>query len=385
MAALASDICDEERIPVPELRGLEPDVVDVIEQASGESLRGLTLNPVDLTGFMAARPDLLRVALDRYLGAPEVDALVFAWLLDDGSGEWAESTVAPLAELAAESDKPVVLASMEDGEVAGWAWDYRGRGVAIGRGFRGAVRGLATMGEFVRATAVPRERPAPVAALPRPAAMGPILPFATTMKLLREFDVPVAPFCLVGEVDEPGKIALPFGAPFVAKLADAPHRTELDAVRFGLAADGLADAVDELRRLARANGLPEAVAIQPQLEPEGEAFVGAQAESDVGPIVVCGVGGTLVELLAERSARVAPFGPEQARAMIAELSPAVVGGFRGARPWDVEQLASIASSVSRLVAGADAWLSSLDVNPLVLTSDGFVAVDGLCILREEHG
>ena len=37
----------------------------------------------------------------------------------------------------------------------------------------------------------------------------------------------------------------------------------------------------------------------------------------------------------------------------------------------------------RACAGAAGWLHSLDVNPLVLTADGFVAVDAYCLLKPE--
>jgi hypothetical protein len=62
--------------------------------------------------------------------------------------------------------------------------------------------------------------------------------------------------------------------------------------------------------------------------------------------------------------------------------PQLFEGFRGQRPWDRQGLAEILQRVSNLAAGAADWLGSLDINPMILGPDGFVAVDCLCILKE---
>jgi acetate---CoA ligase (ADP-forming) len=243
------------------------------------------------------------------------------------------------------------------------------------------------MAEFVRArergpgaSVEPRTAPRP-AVRPVPTAVGPILPFAAAAELLVEFGVPVARHVVVGpEVDVP---SIAFDPPFAVKLADVPHRTDIGAVLLHVDAAGLPRAVEELRAKARAAGLPESVVVQEQLEAHGEAYVGAESDTDVGAIVLCGVGGTLLELLDERTARRAPVGADDAREMLDDLNPAVVAGFRGARPWDLDQLAALVAGISSLVLACREWLVSLDVNPLVLTSDGFVAVDALCVVRTE--
>jgi hypothetical protein len=60
----------------------------------------------------------------------------------------------------------------------------------------------------------------------------------------------------------------------------------------------------------------------------------------------------------------------------------VLDGPRGTPAWAQGQLAALLAAVSDLAVAAQPWLESLDVNPLALTSDGVVAVDGLVILRE---
>src|SRR5581483_5056650 len=114
-------------------------------------------------------------------------------------------------------------------------------------------------------------------------AAGPVLAFGAAMELLAAAGVPVAPYALAGH----GRGAeLPFAAPYVVKLANVPHRTELGAVRTGVGEAALGGAVAELRRLAADAGLPDEVVVQPQLAFEGEAFVGVDGRSSFGPLVL---------------------------------------------------------------------------------------------------
>jgi hypothetical protein len=167
----------------------------------------------------------------------------------------------------------------------------------------------------------------------------------------------------------------------VVKLADVPHRTELGAVLRGVPADGLAAAVDELRTVAVRAGVPAAVAIQPQLDADGEAFLG-MTRSELGPMVVWGLGGILVELVRRADGALAPVSSAEADALLDGIADTgVFAGLRGGRPWDRGALARAIEAVGDLGAGAP-WIRSLDVNPLLVTADGLVAVDGLCLVSE---
>ena len=67
--------------------------------------------------------------------------------------------------------------------------------------------------------------------------------------------------------------------------------------------------------------------------------------------------------------------------MIAEFDDlGVADGFRGGRPWDRQQLADILVRAGQLAAGGRHWLTSMDLNPLIHTDDGFVAVDCVCFV-----
>jgi hypothetical protein len=56
----------------------------------------------------------------------------------------------------------------------------------------------------------------------------------------------------------------------------------------------------------------------------------------------------------------------------------VFRGFRGGRPWDRAELAELLTNLGKLVAGGRDWISEMDINPLILTADGPIAVDAVC-------
>jgi succinyl-CoA synthetase beta subunit len=209
---------------------------------------------------------------------------------------------------------------------------------------------------------------------------GPMLPFGATMDLLAAAGIPVAPYHLVREPADTAGV--PFTGPYVVKLADVAHRTEHGAVRLGVTAERLDEVTAELRQLAARDGLPELVAVQEMITVEGEAFIGVRGRSELGPVVAFGLGGVFVEVLGRVSGRLAPFTVADAGEMIAEFDDlGVLAGVRGQRAWDRDALTAILVQVSRLAAGGREWIDTLDINPLVFDGQRFVAVDGLCLLR----
>ena len=209
-----------------------------------------------------------------------------------------------------------------------------------------------------------------------------MLPFADTMALLAEHGIPVAPYVIVPAGVSVPAGDVPFAGPYVVKLADVAHRTEHNAVRLGVTAGGIPAAIAELRAIAASDNLAPAVAIQPMISATGEALLGVQGESELGPMVVFGLGGIFAEALGKVGGRMAPFDTAQAHALIEEFRDVkVMHGFRGRPAWDLDGLAGILVAAGKLAAGGRDWIASLDVNPLLYGPDGFQAVDALLLLR----
>lgn len=392
-ASMAGDLAPGEGIEVPALDDLRPWIEGMI--------RGIHVpNPLDATPMGLAHWTEI---LEKYAARPDVDALLYVHpLADEDGGEHTKVMIRQYAETAERAGKPFVISNCA-GPLGAWAQEMADASPALAaaNGPLAALRGLRTLGDFARWRPAPDMAPpgrpaqeaivspvtgasAPVVPRPGPPAVaqpeGHMLPFAAGMKLLAAQGIPVAPYHLIGGDAE---ISLPaFDGPYVVKLADVAHRTEHGAVELGVAAGSLAGAVARMRAIAVRDGLPPQVAVQPMLEARGEALLGVQ-RTELGPLVVFGLGGILVEVLNKAGGRMAPFARAEAEELIAEFADAkIMHGLRGQPAWDLDALAEILVAAGRLAAGAAGWLDSLDVNPLLVTEAGFVAVDVLCLVTD---
>lgn len=380
-AALTGDIAAEEGLEIPGLSELRPAICEIVPDR-------VTVNPLDMTGFAQGRVDIMTRIADVFLREGQVDGLLAYHFLNEEAGASAVAVSEALKGAAERSEVPVILASLIASHPGDWARQLSEDGVAIGRGVRGTIRGLQTMGDFVRYRGKERDVPT-VELIPRPDAptvestAGPMLGFGAAMELLESIGIPTAPYRLVAN-GEPVKVeSIGFAGPYVVKLADVPHRTELGAVRVGVAPEDLDATVAELRTIAEREGVAADVVVQPLVAIEGEAFVGGQLDADLGPLVVSGLGGVLVEALGGACGRLAPLNAVDVEELLDEIGSAgVFAGLRGSAPWDRGQLADVIAAASRLTAGATSWLSTFDINPLVVTSSGFMAVDGLFLLKK---
>ena len=378
-ATMTSDVCDDEGVVLPELEDLADRINRLIPDRT-------TVNPLDMTGFAMGRLDVVEGVLEAYATHDAVDTIVLQWFLDESTGEAGQNFIDAAVATAARHSTPVILGSVEDGHPGVWARALPERGVALGRGLRGTVRALRTMGDhvrFVRELTVQDESGSGLAVTAKPTEVvhsqaGPMVTFAAAMQLLERYGIPVAPYHVVdasGPIETPG-----FAGPYVVKLADVPHRTELGGVKLGVPPEGVEAAVRDLRDLAAKHEVRSSVVVQPQLKIAGEAFLGVQGDSGLGPVVVLGAGGIFVELLRKVAGRLAPLSARDAQAMVAEIAAlGVADGVRGTMPWPRAQLAELVRALGHLAADSATWLDSLDVNPLALTTDGFVAVDALVI------
>ncbi len=380
-AALISDVNEE-----PSL-GLHFPALEDLAPWLREALPGVnTPNPLDLTGFILSRPDLFTEILSRYVARPEVDAVLLSWGLDDEDEAFGRPIIEPFVAMAKNSRKPMIIASPDASRVADWAVELRTAGIAVCSGVRPTLRALASLREFVTRPS-PAESGPRLPPLPRPTITtvavsgGSILPIATALEILRAGGVPTAPYVVLPADDLSGA-EIPFPGPYAVKLADVPHRTELGAVRLDIDRADIPRVREDLRSIARAHGAPETVIVQPLVTGSGEALIGVQA-SDLGPVVLFGLGGVQVELLRKVSARIAPFSSADALEMLDELRlPQLFLGFRGQKPWDRELLARTLVAVGDLALRSSDWTLSLDINPLVNGPQGFQAVDVAWFVRD---
>jgi hypothetical protein len=171
-----------------------------------------------------------------------------------------------------------------------------------------------------------------------------------------------------------------FAGPYVIKVCgpEIRHKTDLGGVQLDVTAGELARTVGRMRE--RFPGL--ALLIERQLRREGpEMIVGGLIDPTFGPAVMAGSGGVLTELREDVAFRLAPCPEDEARRMLAELVVApLFDGFRGLR-LDGGGLARLIARVSALIVELGERFDQLDINPVVLCSGAWVALDAQLTLR----
>ena len=167
---------------------------------------------------------------------------------------------------------------------------------------------------------------------------------------------------------------------------DIAHKTEAGGVRLGVVRDALAEAV----RIVTANAAKAAPGatvdgvLVSEMAQGIEVLIGVVNDESFGPTVALGLGGVLTEVLKDVIYRIAPFGIETARDMIAELRAAkLFDGYRGKPASDKEALAETLVNVSKMAAALGPRLKELDINPVFVgpTGKGVVAADALVVLK----
>ena len=115
-----------------------------------------------------------------------------------------------------------------------------------------------------------------------------------------------------------------------------------------------------------------------------EMILGVNRDPLFGPVVLCGFGGILVELLKDVVVGIPPLSFEQAHGMIARLRGfPILTGVRGKAPADLDSLCQTIVSVSHLALSLGDQLAGLDINPLIVLAkgQGVVAVDAVVEIR----
>ncbi|HEV7491249.1 MAG TPA: acetate--CoA ligase family protein [Rhodanobacteraceae bacterium] len=180
------------------------------------------------------------------------------------------------------------------------------------------------------------------------------------------------------------------GYPVAIKVdsADIPHKTEAGVVRLGLRnADDVLGAYAEIMANA-AKHAPKAkingALVQEMVVGGVEVIVGVSYDAQLGPMLLFGSGGVMVEVYNDVALRHCPITRAEALEMIDEVKGAkLLRGFRGKPAADIDALADTLVRVSQLAVHLDGKVAELDINPLLVLpkGQGVKAVDALVVLH----
>jgi acyl-CoA synthetase (NDP forming) len=342
-------------------------------------------NPLDAWGTGI---DADRIYVESFLALhddPETAAVAFAVDLarqgepyDQGYLQVAkdvlEATTKPFCVV---SNLPAAIAPEEVGRL-------RGAGIPVLEGTVSGIRAL----KHLLDDAAARERPTAVSPSGTPVGiegewrrrLGETadLSEVAALGLVSAFGIPVVDALPARSLDDAERAADQIGYPVALKTAAAEvlHKTEADGVRLGLAdADAVRAAYEDV-----AGRLGPDVTIAAMAPPGVEVALGIVRDSTFGPLVLVGAGGVLVELLHDRKLALPPIDEDAARRLIDGLAiRPLLDGVRGAPPSDVDALAHAVSRLSVLAAEVGDVITELDINPVIVSPQGCVAVDVLVV------
>jgi acetate---CoA ligase (ADP-forming) len=211
-------------------------------------------------------------------------------------------------------------------------------------------------------------------------SQGVVLDEAESLQLLADYGLPVIAHRIVEDVGSAFAAACDLGYPAVLKTAmpGLLHKSDLGGVRLGLG-DGAAlkAAYEDLANRFGPRMLAAAMA-----PPGIELAFGSKHDPSFGPVAMIGAGGVLVEWLKDRAYALAPFDAAEARDLIASLAlRPLLDGKRGRPPVNIEELARTFALFSVMVADIGSLVAEIDVNPVLATGSGLVALDALVIPR----
>ena len=199
---------------------------------------------------------------------------------------------------------------------------------------------------------------------------------AEAQQLVEAVGVSTAATRLVSNAGEAAAAAREVGYPVALKAAgpEIVHKTDVGGVILDIRDEGaLRAAFDALRSRV---GASMTAAIVQQMVPGGvELLVGALTDPTFGPLVACGSGGVLVDLLEDTVFRMHPLTDLDAGEMVDSLkSIPLLRGYRGQAPADKSAIVKVLLRVSALLEICPE-VQELDINPLKALDRGARAVD----------
>ena len=169
---------------------------------------------------------------------------------------------------------------------------------------------------------------------------------------------------------------------------DILHKSDVNGVRLGIVGksaiqENAASLLSEVGR--RCPGADIAgVLVMPMAKKGVELILGTTVDPQFGPVMLFGLGGIFVEVLKDVAFRILPISPTDADELTDDIqAKAILNGVRGMPPVDRQMLKTLMLRLSD-IAMAHPEIVEIDLNPLIVCSDGYSVVDARMILKQEE-
>lgn len=352
---------------------------------------GWAANPADVTGF--ARGEHFPQIMDYMIDEPEVGTLVIA---SAGAGNQIDHVIS----LRDRTEKNVAFFWTASRADQGPLAKLKSAGISIfyspstlASGLKHLIdyhawRDTRAAGGFSKSpplTAAQNEALKQIAALGRST-----LSESEGKRAIAAWGIPGTREIIAQSAESAVEAAQRLGYPVALKI-DSPdilHKTEAGVVRLGLhTADQVRAAYRDLMANAALNAPNAKISgalVQEMVTGGVEVIVGVSYDAQLGPMLLFGSGGVMVEVYNDVALRRCPIDQREALDMIAEVKGAkLLRGFRGKPAADVTALADALVRVSHLAVHLEGDLAELDINPLMVLPEGqgVKAVDALMVLQ----
>ena len=347
--------------------------------------------PLDLGAIPARQrtdPRWLRQVLDIILADPAVGAALFVMTtMPDMAG-----TAATVVDVNRESPKPLAFVNAASSAGAQAGDKLKSAGLVNFAHIKEALGYLRN-----RLAWEAYEKEAPALAGPAPTAIKTIvdaLPAGLigehdAKRLLAAAGIPVTRGEIAQTEDDAVRAADAIGYPLVMKLVSAQisHKSDVGGVVLNVPdADAVRRHFGALQ--AAAARVPGATfggaLVQQQARADAEVLIGTHWDAQFGPLLMIGLGGTLVELLQDTALLPASAGPRAIRRAIEglRLYP-LLNGYRGKPPADVDALVDVAQRFGRLAMQLGARLPECEANPVMVAGDQIVVADARAVWQPD--
>jgi len=196
------------------------------------------------------------------------------------------------------------------------------------------------------------------------------LDYLEAFKVLSDYKIPVTKTIKVNE-----KNINDVEYPAVLKIAgkNLIHKTDQQAVFINVKeASVVKDILANNKLLADPDNY---LVAQPMVKSDFGLILGFRRDASFGPILMIGYGGIYTEIFKDVQLEVSDLDEKRAMEMIGRLKVyPILQGARGNSAYDIKSLADILVRLAK-ISNEHAEIKEFDINPLLASSDGFIAVD----------
>ena len=346
---------------------------------------GATGNPVDVTAQFVAQPSILTESTIIALNDPDIHVGVIWLQLMHG---FTDKLLEVFAEIKSRVQKPFVVVWVSASEKA--ITGLRERGIVVFRNGDAAVDALAAVAQYAQArrrwTLDSAQKQPGITKQPRPSRVGEGKPVPTlqALALLKAFNIPSADAELATSARAAVEIAkrvAPSGAVALKiESMDVLHKTDVGGVVLNLSTEdtigqAFSDITERVKK-AKPEARQDGVLVQAMSSGRVEFILGLKRDPVFGMVIMMGLGGVWIEVLKDVVFCQCPVTPAEAAEALERLKgAALLEAFRGQPAVNKDALIKAIVNLSQLGKACEDWLSELDLNPILLSEHGLVAVD----------